>query len=378
MLVPDDPYEARGGLSWRPFVLDDFLSGRLRVEPPSILRREDGAGLMYPGRVNSLFGRSESAKSWIALMAAMQEMAAGGRVVYVDFEDGPETTVDRLKQLGAGDDDIRAGFTYISPEHPLAAMQVNRWGTHSPTDIGARNELAFWETVNSVDPRLIIADGMTVLYGLHGLDTNDSSGTDIITGWLKSLTRQRHTTVVIIDHTGKGAPRGSTPIGSQHKIAMVQGTALQVHPVDPPRRGKVGTLELIVMKDRPGQVRAIASQEEIQVAALVEMDSRTDGVTRTRIMVPPADEVAVELDVDDGRAVTETIVSKLREYIPRVFRGDTSLALSGPEISVRVKSMFGVDHGDQSRRDAVSALVTAKILAKAGSTQDAVYTLAWP
>ena len=45
-----------------------------------------------------------------------------------------------------------------------------------------------------------VVDGMTVLYGLHGLDSNDNASTDVITGWLKQLTRNGRSTVIVIDH----------------------------------------------------------------------------------------------------------------------------------------------------------------------------------
>ena len=375
-----NPYDERK-TSWSPFDLDPFISGEYKVELPSILRREDGRGLFYHGKVNSLFGRSESAKSWVALFACVQEMGIGNRVVYIDFEDGPETTIDRLHQLGVGDDDIRAGFTYIRPEDPHAAMQRNRWGDKKSDDVGVRSEIALDEALARIDPRLIIADGMTMLYGLHGLDTNDAGNTDVITSWLKKLTRQMTTTVIVIDHTGKGAPRGTTPIGSQHKVSMVQGTALQVYPIDPPRKGRLGTMELLVGKDRPGEVRAFAVGGEVQTAAMVEMDSRKAGQTSMRIMVPPDDEATLDFTDDSHNGATivsETIASKLREYIPRVFGADTSLVMTGPQMGAAVTEKFGVEFGDQSRRDAVAALVKAGILRKIGATVDSEYSLAWP
>src|SRR4029077_14035059 len=120
-----------------------------------------------------------SAKSWIALLACAQEMAKGGRVLYLDFEDGPEGTIARLEALGCGPDDIQKQFRYVVPDGPLADMQRSRWGGAQGTADGDASAAAFLALLDEFDPTLIIADGMTVLYGLHGHDTNDAMGTDV-------------------------------------------------------------------------------------------------------------------------------------------------------------------------------------------------------
>lgn len=284
-----DPLEERIG-TWEPLDIDPYLSGRVQPVMPSVLQRSDGQYLMYPGRVNMLYGSSESAKSWIALYTCIQEMAKGQRTLYLDFEDEPVNTLNRLMRMGAKPDDLRFLFTYVRPEEGISPMQINRWGSAAVTSEGQRNWEIFQAALDQADPSLIVADGMTVLYGLHGLDTNDASSTDIITGWLKRLTRNGRSTVIIIDHTTKGAERGTTPIGSQHKQAMVQGTMLQVWARKQPMPGEIGEVELLVLKDRPGQVRAASqkSGEKMQSAAWVTLDSTVPDVTTMTINPPPS------------------------------------------------------------------------------------------
>lgn len=292
-----DPLGERLG-SWQPVDLEPYLAGEVKVPQPTILRRSDGMGLFYEGRVNSLYGQSEAAKSWCALIACMQEMTVGERVMYLDLEDEPTFTLQRLHNLGVGDDDIRNLFTYVRPEDPHKDMQRNRWGNAEPTDVGRRNSELFQMALDQKDPSLIIVDGMTVLYGLHGLDSNDAVSTDIITTWLKRLCRGGRSTVIVIDHTGKGASRGASPIGAHHKIAMVQGTALQVSPIDQPMPGVKGEVELIIYKDRPGVVRASSSRTKPAVAALVTLDSREEGITRIEVNPPDPDVLTVTTDSD--------------------------------------------------------------------------------
>lgn len=321
--------------TWDVIELDDYLDGKITMPEPALLKRTDGQALIYPGRVNMLYGRSESAKSWVALEACVQEMMQGERVLYIDLEDGPEAIVDRLNRLGVGRDDIRSTFSYMRPEEPMAGMQYDAWGNERDSAQGRANRAILHRYLTDYDPNLVVVDGMTVLYGLHGLNTNDTTGTEHVTKWLKSLLRTGRPgrvearTVLLIDHTGKGAPKGSMPIGSQHKMAMVQGTALQVHVIVQPAPGKLGHMELVVGKDRPGEVRRIATSGDVQVAADVYMDSREEGVTRMRIE-PPDPTPHVDLDDDTSRALD--MLEVLTPFIVGLFQGDLDLRLSISEI----------------------------------------------
>lgn len=309
-----DPLEERLG-TWEPLDLDPYLSGRVRPVDPTVMLREDGQALMYPGRVNMLYGSSESAKSWIALHTCIQVMSQGERVMYLDFEDEPVNTLDRLKRMGAGADDLRFLFSYVRPEEPIAPMQRNRWGQDNITKEGERNWELFSRAVEHADPSLIVADGMTVLYGLHGLDSNDAVSTDIITGWLKRLTRNGRSTVIIIDHTSKGSEKGSTPIGSQHKQAMVQGTMIQVWPIRQPMPGAIGEVELVVLKDRPGQVRAssVKSGLKAQTAARVVIDSTVADITEIKILPPPDPNNPTQANPSDQAKIDAEIKKKQKE-----------------------------------------------------------------
>ncbi len=299
----DLPPEERDPLAervttWDVVDVEPYLLGSVTMPEATVLRRSDGRGLFYEGRVNMLYGQSEAAKSWVALVGCLQEMSLGERVMYIDFEDEPSFTLSRLIQLGAGHDDIRQLFKYVHPEGPLADMQKNRFGSMNETDEGRRNREAFHAALEAANPHLIIADGMTVLYGLHGLDTNDATSTDIITGWLKRLTRNGRSTVCVIDHTGKGSRRGDSPIGAHHKIAMVQGAAIQVYPRVQPKPGGVGEVELIVHKDRPGAVREHTDDKGL--IAVLTLNSTVRGTCQWSIDVPDPDDVGLDLSPQEA------------------------------------------------------------------------------
>lgn len=337
-LVSTLPPEERNPLeerisSWGVVDLGPYLSGQVVMPPPTIMVREDGAGLMYPGRVNSLFGASESAKSWMAVYVCLQEMAEGNRVAYFDLEDSPEGTLGRMLALGGSQDDINEQFRYIHPEGPLAEMQRYRFGPH-PTEEGRASSSVLDSWLSTFDPTLIIIDTMNVLYGLHGHDTNDASSTDVITSWLKRLCRAGRTTVIVLDHTGKSAGPGSSPLGAHHKVAMVQGVSLRIDVIDRPRKGALGMMKLIVHKDRPGAVRAISTDDTEQVAGTVILDSTQEGITRMRIDVPDPNDVTIgATDAMDRKMGTLERVGKLEAVAMRLFEEAPDGRLTTAEVA---------------------------------------------
>jgi hypothetical protein len=370
-LPPEErnPMEERGESSWAAVDLEPYLMGQVVMPEPSVLIRTDGKGLMYPGRVNVLFGASESAKSWIALFVCQQEMDAGERALYLDFEDMPEGTVARQLALGAAPDDIAQQFRYVHPEGPIADLQRYRFGAQ-PTPDGEASARVFWALVESFDPTIAVVDGMTVLYGLHGHDTNDAGNTDVITGWLKQLTRAGRTTVLVIDHTGKGAGPGASPIGAHHKTAMVQGTSLRVDVISRPMRGAVGTMRLIVFKDRPGAVREISTKATEQVAGLVTLDSTEPGITRMK--VEPVDENDVVIAGSDRMEAKLSTLARLddhREDVLKLFGGDMDVRLT----TAMVVDAIGCTAVEA--REVWELLISTKIVKSYGAGRGRYYLL---
>lgn len=373
-----DPLEDRRA-TWEPVDLEPYLAGQIRPAVPGVLARDDGRCLMYSGRVNMLYGSSESAKSWIALWVSIQEMTRGGRVMYLDFEDEPVQTLSRLRLMGAVDDDLRKQFAYVHPEEPLAPMQRNRWGGASPTDTGNLNQVVFDQALEALDPSLIVADGMTSLYGLHGLDANDAVSTDVITSWLKRLTRNGRSTVVVIDHMAKSGEKGTMPLGSQHKVAMVQGTLLQVWPVRQPMPGAVGEVELVVLKDRPGAVRAASAagrgSGKAQVAGVVTIDSSVAGRTVLSVAAPRsvAGGGCVEVDLSGSRAAERAQENaRWEDAVVRVFGGVVGRLLTRKEVLEDPLCLGGPRQAER----ALERLVERGVLCRSGRTRGVRYELA--
>lgn len=308
-----DPLKERTS-EWAPVDLGPFLAG-LKPPKPGVLIRDDGQGLFYPGRVNILYGSGGSGKTLIALDVARQTMDRGERVMLIDFEDEPANTVQRLLDLGTSRRAIEEQFAYLRPMgQPLSALHVDRWGEKKPNSGESSRVLA--DALRRYSPSLIIVDGTTSLFRIHGLDTNGAEGTDLVAGWLRQLTegkKSNERTVILIDHTSKNAAADSGPIGSQHKIAMVQGTALHVKAdkSSRPRRGKIGSAALLVGKDRLGVVMGASSEGDPPVAANVTFDNETDPalLTITYATPDPRDSAHVQF-TDAQQQVLDALVKR--------------------------------------------------------------------
>lgn len=251
--------------SWWPADLEAILSGTDDGNPkPVALARDDGARLLYPGRINMLIGESESGKTWVALHAVAQALAAGESCVYLDFEDSAAGVVGRLLALGVEPERIRTSLRYISPDEGYS--------------LPAAEDLT--ETIATTYPSVVIVDGINAGMGLCGLDLNSNKD---VTAFGQRVLRPLARTgaaVLGIDHVTKAKEgRGNYAIGAQAKRADVNGVAIIVEVVKPFGRGMSGKLRLTVSKDRPGHVRAISIGAKFVGTAIIESDGETGLVT---------------------------------------------------------------------------------------------------
>lgn len=261
--------------SWEPIDADEILDGTLKRPTPRLLTRTDGPALLYPGKTHTIFGESESGKSWVAQYVAVETLVNGGRVLYVDFESDALDVFDRLQTIGAAKDHLRAPhFAYVRPDaSPLAFREQEAF---------AKLLAQTWDYV--------VLDGVTEALNLHGKSSLDN---DEITQWMRAVprrfSRETGAAVVLVDHVVKSTEnRGRFPIGGQAKIAAIDGAAFLVEPVAAIGPGLDGALTIRVTKDRPGVVRSHAGgwrkTDRTQEAARVRIDSSGDG---TRITVEP-------------------------------------------------------------------------------------------
>jgi hypothetical protein len=271
--------------------------------PPSILRRTDGFGLIYPGRRHSLSAEPESAKTWLMHNAAAEQLADGHAVVFFDFEGDPKTIGSRALALGVESDALRR-LAYFRPEEPIGDA---------------------WESIEAVldelAPTLALIDGTTEAMALHGLDLKDNKD---VAGWGQLLPirlKQRGIATLESDHLPKDKEsRGRFAIGAQHKLAVVDvGFGLSV--VKPFGRGLEGLAALKVQKDRQGYLRE--RENTSRQVAIVRLRSEADGAVA----------IDVEPPEDDGGKFRPTgfmeRLSRAIEQEPGINKRDLRKAVSG-------------------------------------------------
>ena len=193
--------------------------------------------LIYEGRFNTLYGEAAVGKTWVALMVAIQQLRAGRRVIWWDSEDRPDTLATRLQRLRATD---------------LIGVDDLAWATgdlhDSPTAMA--EALAFLD-FDANGPGLVVIDSATSF----GCPSDGAP----VAAWLQAHINpwwNAGHTVLLLDHVPKqrkDRPRGG--IGSQAKLARIDGAALYAHGT--PWNGQQGGyIHLTVHKDRQGQLPA--------------------------------------------------------------------------------------------------------------------------
>lgn len=240
---PDDPGQGASQepapRTWAAQDLRSVLDGTYTPPQPSVGRRDDGVGLFYPGRMNSVASESEAGKTWFALIACLQEINDGNHVLYLDFEDDAGGVVGRLLCLGGVPADILDRFHYIRPE--------NQMGPVDAVDL---------EAVLQKQPTLAIVDGVTEGMSLFGLELKDNTDIAKFGRMLLRPLMNSGAAVVTLDHVVKSAEnRGRYSIGGVHKLNGLNGVMYQLENLRPFGIGVTGKSTVRVAKDRPGQIR---------------------------------------------------------------------------------------------------------------------------
>jgi hypothetical protein len=258
--------------SWQPVDLAPILRGESVTPQPSAFARDDGVMMLYPGRINLFMGETESCKSWAATFAAKQSLEAGAHVVYVDFEDTPEQTVERLRAVGATAEQITAGLTYVQPD--------------SLFDDLARIVLEDEITAKGA-PALAVVDGVTEAMALAGLSPDNGSDVAAFYASFPHWLARAGAAVVVVDHVTKNTDtRGRWAIGSERKISGLTGAGYAFDTIAPFGRGRTGKVKVTVSKDRCGYVRQ--HEGTGRVIAMLELRSWPDGGVTVSVGVPEA------------------------------------------------------------------------------------------
>jgi hypothetical protein len=258
--------------TWEPIDLRPVLRGERVTLAPSVLTRDDGVFLLYPGRLNAAIGETESLKSWFAAVAIKQQIADGCHAIYIDFEDTPETVVERLLALGATKEQIEAHLTYLQPDGPFDDL----------AKIMAEEIVA-----GRGSPSIVVIDGVTEAMSLAGLEPKDGSDVAVFYASFPRWLARTGAAVLLVDHVTKSAEgRGRWAIGSERKLSGLDGAAYLFDVLVPFGRGRTGKVKITVSKDRCGHIRQ--HEGAGRVIAIMELQSYPDGGVTPRLSSPEA------------------------------------------------------------------------------------------
>lgn len=332
---PTDTFDTDPDTStWAPVDLTPYYNGTHTEITPIYLTRDDGAALLYPGRIHSFYGESESGKSWLAQIACAQALTASEPVVYIDFEADPQDIINRLTLLGVPQTTVTTHLRYIRPEGP-----------RSPDD-------PHWQALLEQPASLVIIDGVTEALTMWGGETKDN---DAITRWTRTfpraIARATGAAVITVDHVTKDKEtRGRFAIGGQAKLATIDGAAYLIEPIEALAPGMTGRLTIRVTKDRPGAIRKNAGMwrrsDRTQEAAIANIDA-THTPMRWNIERPKSEAELAE-------AKRNGMDRNICEYI---------IAHEGTSWTKLKTSITGDEH---AIRDRLNQLVTDGYITKSG------------
>lgn len=305
---------------WTPVDFDAILDGDLEAPKATALARRDGKHLLYPYAVHSISGEPGSLKTWIAMLAAVQELEQGNPVVMIDFEDRPQSVATRLLQIGARPEHLRDRhlWRYIRPDIAL-------------DDNGARHL-----TQAVTGATLAIIDGVTEAMSLHGMSVNDNDDVARYIHMLPKRVADLGPATLQIDHVTKDSDsRGRYAIGGQHKLAAVTGTAMKAVVVRSGGKGEHAVVKVVLDKDKHGDVGPTGL-----TVAEFHLDDTQPGYTSAWLDHPTT-------SVDENGQFRPTILMRrVSDYL-----------LGLPRAASMRDIRQGVKGNSQSIADAVDALV---------------------
>lgn len=300
--VNGSPARSVAGSSWRPVDLAPLFAAGFTPPEPAVGARSDEAGLLYPGKVHTATGETESGKTWLALLLAAQVLNGGGAVVFVDFEDDPSSVTGRLAALDVAPQVITDRFGYIGPAEPL---------TEPSSAVALSGALA------DLRPQLAVIDGVTEGMALHGLELNDNGDTARFGRLLPRPIASIGAAVLLLDHPTKSREgRGRYALGAAHKLNGLDGAAFLLENRAPFGRERHGRSTLLIAKDRPGALRrgGVPSGEGLFWYGDLHVAPAAWGVEAWVEPAPAAREAAREAPTFRPTAIMTRISAALAEH----------------------------------------------------------------
>lgn len=239
--------------SFNPIDLIPAWRKEKKRPPAEVFKRDDGVALLPPA-LNYLFGDSGDGKSFVALIAALEEIRAGHPPIWLTYEDANEDLIiDRLRLLGATEDEV-AMLSFITPQATLSV------GTQRIADLAAVRKA-----------RLVVLDSVGEAMAVGGVNEDKDNE---VGPWFRQTLRKLHDlnpalAILPIDHSTKSKDNPLFPSGSKRKRSAPTGRAYLLNVRAPFAVGAVGFVQLVVAKDRGGLFKRGDIAAEIMLDATV-------------------------------------------------------------------------------------------------------------
>jgi len=323
--------EGREPSSWRPIPLEGLESDD---SPPSILAIEGtGRHLLYKGATNSISAESEAGKSWLAIVAAREQIARGHRVLWIDFEDNPGRFKARLDAVSITAEEVKS-IDYVRPFEAL-------WNARTNSSTAAHAD--FVELLRQGRYEFAVVDTMTGAMSVEGLDPNIGTEVEAIQRVLMGrIVKETGAGVLVLDHVTKSSDgRGRYAIGSERKLSGITGAAYSLEVENPWSRalGGVpvhGSAVLKITKDRPGFVRG--GRSDLSAVASIEVTADPDGGIYFRVVDPRDTVPCPPIDL------VSKIVEALRRF-PGMSKSSLEAEVGGKGTAARAARDWLIDRG---------------------------------
>ena len=205
---------------------------------PALLRRNDKGTVLYASKLNWIFGLPSSGKTWLSLIALNEAIMCGGRALVFDFEDSKQTFQRRTALLG------------LDPRQHTDHLRYTLPGIMEDENESILDEAQEW---------LMKADNP--VYSQVVIDAAESSGCPSdgvnVNPWIGKMLkpwRDVDAGVCVVDHQPKRKEdRPLGPIGSQRKLAAVDGCALETSGLCWTKKAS-GKIIISSHKDRAGDL----------------------------------------------------------------------------------------------------------------------------
>jgi AAA domain-containing protein len=243
------------------------------------------AGLVY-NRLRHVFsGAQESAKTLAAYAITLAVVRDGGTVLLLDLEMGMWDARDRLREMGATDDDL-GRILYVEPEAPAYDSTMGEF-IH-------------------LGPALVVIDAAAGAYAIQDLDDNKRRDAELFANlWVRPFW-QADVATIVLDHVVKNADnRGKYAIGSERKVGGVE--------VAPAHRRRAP------LQERPRHTRAhLGVQSRYRSRDIGELAA--DGADGTRRRIPRSAERTRQPRRHQTRRPRQSRIPRAGDRLPRLRR----------------------------------------------------------